>query len=199
MSPACPGRLVRRCGNKRWTWPDINIETMCNYGHWRWVQRSKFSPDEWGIHVAQLSKTTGKPVKLMLDRNMELEAAGARPSAYAQIKVGAKKDGTLVAWDSHSWGSGGPTGAGMPPLPYVFEIPNRSSSHTSVSTNTGPARAWRAPDHPQAAALTMCALDDLAAKLNMDPIGIYLRAERRSLRRSRQGLSRRDYHRRRAC
>ncbi len=105
----------------------------------------------------------------MLDRNMELEAAGARPSAYAKIKVGAKQDGTLVAWDSHSWGTGGPTGAGMPPLPYVFEIPNRSSAHTSISTNTGPARAWRAPDHPQAAALTMCALDDLAAKLQMDP------------------------------
>ena len=68
----------------------------------------------------------------MLDRNMELEAAGARPSCYAQIKVAAKKDGTLVAWDSHSWGTGGPTGAGMPPLPYVLEIPNVSTQHTSV-------------------------------------------------------------------
>ncbi len=151
--------------------PDNNIETICNYIGGGFG--SKFSPDEWGIHVAQLAKTTGKPVKLMLDRNMELEAAGARPSAYAQIKVAAKKDGTLVAWDSHSWGTGGPTGTGMPPLPYVLEIPNVSTQHTSVSTNTGPARAWRAPDHPQAAALTMCALEDLAAKLNMDPIEFF--------------------------
>jgi len=147
---------------------DKNIETICNYIGGGFG--SKFSPDEWGIHVAQLAKTAGKPVKLMLERNMEMEGAGARPSAFAQIKVGAKKDGTLVAWDSHSWGTGGPTGTGMPPLPYVLEIPNRTSAHTSVSTNTGPARAWRAPDHPQAAALSMCALEDLAAKLNMDPI-----------------------------
>ncbi|MGD1104717.1 MAG: molybdopterin cofactor-binding domain-containing protein, partial [Terriglobia bacterium] len=150
---------------------DKNIETICNYVGGGFG--SKFSPDEWGIHAAQLAKATGKPVKLMLDRNMELEAAGARPSSYAHIKVAAKKDGTLVAWDSHSWGTGGTTGTGMPPLPYVLKVPNFSSQHTSISTNTGPARAWRAPDHPQAAALTMCALEDLAAKLDMDPLEFF--------------------------
>ncbi len=163
-----PGQIGQSLREQGVNVPDKNIETICNYIGGGFG--SKFSPDEWGIHVAQLAKTTGKPVKLMLDRNMELEAAGARPSAYAQIKVAAKKDGTLVAWDSHSWGTGGPAGAGMPPLPYVLQIPNLSTQHTSISTNTGPARAWRAPDHPQAAALTMCALEDLAAKLNMDPI-----------------------------
>ena len=54
-----------------------------------------------------------------------------------------------------------------------WRFPTVSAQHTSVNTNTGPARAWRAPDHPQAAALTMCALDDLAAKLNMDPIEFF--------------------------
>ena len=151
--------------------PDKNIETICNYIGGGFG--SKFSPDEWGIHAAHLAKATGKPVKLMLDRNMEMEAAGTRPSCFAKIKVAAKKDGTLVAWDSQSWGTGGPTGAGMPPLPYVLVVPNSSTQHTSVATNTGPARAWRAPDHPQAAALTMCALEDLAAKLNMDPIEFF--------------------------
>ncbi len=151
---------------------DKNIETICNFIGGGFG--SKFGPDEWGIHVSHLSRNTGKPVKLMLERNMELEAAGARPSAFAQIKVAAQKDGTLVAWDSHSWGTGGPTGSGMPPLPYVLTgVPNISTQHTSIATNTGPARAWRAPDHPQAAALTMCAMEDLAAKLNMDPIEFF--------------------------
>ena len=166
-----PGQIGQALREQGTNVPDKNIETICNYIGGGFG--SKFSPDEWGIHVAQLSKATGKPVKLMLDRNMELEAAGARPSAFAQIKVAAKQDGTLVGWDSHSWGTGGPAGTGMPPLPYVLEIPNVSTRHTSVSTNTGPARAWRAPDHPQAAALTMCALEDLAAKLNMDPMEFF--------------------------
>jgi xanthine dehydrogenase YagR molybdenum-binding subunit len=137
---------------------------------------SKFAPDRWGIATAHLSKKAGgKPVRIMLERDMELEVAGCRPSAFARVKVGAKKDGTLVAWDSQSWGTGGPGGGGMPPIPYVFAIPSQRKQHTAIRNNIGPARAWRAPNHPQAAVITMCALDDLAAKLNMDPVEFFLK------------------------
>jgi xanthine dehydrogenase YagR molybdenum-binding subunit len=135
---------------------------------------SKFSPDRWGVFTAEVSKKAGgKPVRIMLERDTELKVAGARPSAYARVKVAAKKDGTLVAWQSNSWGTGGPGGGGMPPIPYVFSIPNQRQEHTAIRNNIGPARAWRAPNHPQAAVLTMCALDDLAAKLNMDPVEFF--------------------------
>lgn len=135
---------------------------------------SKFAPDRWGIVTAILSKKAGgKPVRLMLERDTELEVAGARPSAYARVKLGAKKDGTVTAWQSESWGTGGPGGGGMPPIPYVFSIPNQRKEHTAIRNNIGPARAWRAPNHPQAAVLTMCAMEDLAAKLNMDPLELF--------------------------
>jgi len=134
---------------------------------------SKFGPDRWGIESAKFSKETGKPIKLMLERDLELMMAGARPSHFAKIKVAAKKDGTITAWESDSWATGGPGGKGKPPIPYVFEIPNQISRHISVATNIGPQRAWRAPDHPQACFLTMCALDDLAAKLEMDPVEFF--------------------------
>jgi xanthine dehydrogenase YagR molybdenum-binding subunit len=135
---------------------------------------SKFSPDRWGIFTAQISRQAGgKPVRIMLERDAELKVAGARPSAYARVKVGAKKDGTIVAWQSDSWGTGGPGGGGMPPIPYVFVVPNQRKEHTAIRNNIGPARAWRAPNHPQAAVLTMCALDDLAAKLNMNPVEFF--------------------------
>ncbi|HEV3513899.1 MAG TPA: xanthine dehydrogenase family protein molybdopterin-binding subunit [Candidatus Sulfotelmatobacter sp.] len=135
---------------------------------------SKFSPDRWGIFTAEISKKSdGKPVRYMLERDAELKVAGARPSAYARVKVAAQKDGTLTAWQSNSWGTGGPGGGGMPPIPYVFSIPNQRQEHTAIRNNIGPARAWRAPNHPQAAVLTMCALDDLAAKLKMDPVEFF--------------------------
>jgi xanthine dehydrogenase YagR molybdenum-binding subunit len=41
--------------------------------------------------------------------------------------------------------------------------------------NAGSARAWRAPNNPQASFLTCSALDDLAAKLNMDPLDLFLK------------------------
>ena len=146
-----------------------DIETVCQYIGGGFG--SKFSPDRWGIVVAQLSKQAGKPVRLMLERDQDLEVAGARPSYYGKIRVAAKKDGTITGWDSDTWGTGGMGPSGNPPVPYVLEgIPNQLKKHTRVNTNIGPSRAWRAPNHPQAAILTMCALDDLADKLGMDPI-----------------------------
>jgi xanthine dehydrogenase YagR molybdenum-binding subunit len=137
---------------------------------------SKFSVDRWDVNTAKLSrKAGGKPVKNMLDRKAEFEVAGMRPSAYARVKVAADQDGKIVAWDSRSWGTGGVGGGGTPPLPYIFEIPNQRKQNTAVSTNQGSARAWRAPNHPQAAVITMGAIEDLAAKMKMDPMDLVLR------------------------
>jgi len=137
---------------------------------------SKFGPDRWDITGAKLSKKAGgKPVKIMLERDAELMVAGARPSAYARVKIGAMKDGRVVAWQSESWASGGLGGGGSPPIPYVFAIPNQKKQHTAIATNVGSARAWRAPAHPQACLITMGALEDLAAKLNMDPYDFFLK------------------------
>jgi xanthine dehydrogenase YagR molybdenum-binding subunit len=137
---------------------------------------SKFQADRWGIEGARLSKLAGgKPVKIMLERDAELMVAGTRPSTFAKVKIGATKDGTVTAWESTSWGTGGLGGAGMPPFPYVWEIPNKRMNHTVVSTNTGAQRAWRAPNHPQACFVTMAALEDLAAALKMDPLDLFLK------------------------
>lgn len=136
---------------------------------------SKFPSDSWGRESAEMSKTAGgKPVKLFLDRATELTIGGVRPSAFARVKVAAKRDGTITAWQSESWATGGVGGGGMPPIPYVFtQIPNKRMNHTAVSTNCGGARAWRAPNHPQASYITCSAFEDLAAKLNMDPVDLY--------------------------
>ena len=137
---------------------------------------SKFGIDRWGAYTAQVSKKAGgKPVRVMLERDAELEVAGCRPSAFAKVKVGAKKDGTLTAWQSESWGTGGPGGGGAPPMPYVVNIPNQRKQHTAVATNIGPARAWRAPNHPQGCLITMSAIEDCAAKLGMDPLQLMLK------------------------
>ena len=133
---------------------------------------SKFNADTWGASCAQLARKANRPVKMMLDRDQELSGAGMRPSLYATVKVGAKRDGTLTAWQSESWGTSGPAGGNAAQLPYIFQVPYRRR-HTAVHTNVGPARAWRAPNHPQWCLVTMGALDDLSAKLNMDPLDFF--------------------------
>ncbi len=154
--------------------PNTSVRTLCDYMGGGFG--SKFAADVWGVEAARLAKQTGRPVKFMLERSAELQLAGGRPSYFAKVKVGAKKDGSLIAWDSEAWGTGGFAAGGAVPLPYVFtKIPNSRRRMSPISTNTGAQRAWRAPNHPQAAAITMCALEDLAAKLNIDPLEFFLK------------------------
>src|SRR6185295_2183100 len=135
---------------------------------------SKFGADRWGVECAQLSKASGgRPVKLFLDRATELMIGGNRPSAYAKVKVAGNKDGTITAWQSESWATGGFGGGGSPPLPYVFDVPNQRKNHTAVSINAGGQRAWRAPNHQQACYLTCTAIEDFAAQIKMDPLEVF--------------------------
>ena len=137
---------------------------------------SKFNFDKWGTIGGLLSKQAGRPVKLMLERDVELMTAGNRPSATAKVKVGASKDGTVTAVQTEVWGSSGMGGYNPPPVPYVFtKIPNTSLTGRGIRTNRGAQRAWRAPNHPQGCFLTMSAFADVAAKLNMDELDFFLK------------------------
>jgi xanthine dehydrogenase YagR molybdenum-binding subunit len=138
---------------------------------------SKFPVDRWGLEAARLSKMAGgKPVKIMLERDAELMVAGARPSIFARVKIGAKKDGTITAWESQTWGSGGMGNLNfIGNLPYVLKVENRKEVFNVIGTNNGPQRAWRAPNHPQACLVTMSAFEDMAAELKMDPLDLFLK------------------------
>jgi xanthine dehydrogenase YagR molybdenum-binding subunit len=158
--------------------PATNIKTEMQYIGGGFG--SKFAADAWGEVGARLSqKAGGRPVKLFLDRATEQQIAGNRPSAYANIKVGGKKDGTITCWQSSSWGTGGfqTVGGPLPNGPYVIDrMPNYRLVHTSVSVNAGPQRAWRAPNNQQASYLTCAALEDFAAKAGLDPLEVFKKA-----------------------
>ncbi|MGA7501784.1 MAG: xanthine dehydrogenase family protein molybdopterin-binding subunit [Isosphaeraceae bacterium] len=136
---------------------------------------SKFGADVWGRTAAELAKKTGRPVKLFLDRVQEHLAAGNRPSAAGKIKLGATKDGKLVAMIAETHGTGGARGGSNFPLPYIYDVPASSRTHNEVFVNCGGARAMRAPGHPQGCAVMEAAMDDLADKLGVDPLEFRLK------------------------
>ena len=151
-----------------------NVTVICNYVGGGFG--SKFSAGEWGQACAVMARKAGRPVRLILDRATELKTPGTRPSAFCEATVAADKEGNLIAWDSHHWGTDGNHGGTISDtnLPYVFsKIKNNRRKATGIITDTGPYQAWRAPDHPQAAALTMTAIDDLAAKMGIGSLEFF--------------------------
>jgi xanthine dehydrogenase YagR molybdenum-binding subunit len=139
---------------------------------------SKFGPDIQGKAAAELAKKTGAPVKLMLDRADEVTVGGIRPSAYGKVKIAGNKDGKITAYEVDCYGAsgvGGGSTVNLNLLPYVYDISNVKRKHTVIKLNTQSARAMRAPGHPQNCVLTEGPLDDLAAKLGIDPLQMRLK------------------------
>jgi xanthine dehydrogenase YagR molybdenum-binding subunit len=138
---------------------------------------SKFQPNYWGIAAAEIAKKAGRPIKFMLSRDQELKIAGNRPSGHLEVKLGADEQGVVQVWDSHHWGSSGFNGStvSVGTIPYVFRPKNFRRKATGIITNNEPSVAWRAPNHPQACAISQTAYDDLAAKMGADSLDIYMR------------------------
>lgn len=131
----------------------------------------KFGAGNEGVVAANLSRKVNAPVKLMLDRRQEHIVAN-RPDSHQNVKIGAKSDGTLTAIQLTSYGTAGVgTGAGTAgPATNLYKCPNLLTEEYDVFINAGPGAAFRALGHPQGCFAFEQAIDELAVKLNMDPL-----------------------------
>ena len=120
----------------------------------------------------------------MLTRFDEALAVGNRPSSFQKIKIGALADGTLHAFEVDNYGTAGicRRRRGTFPQPYIYKVPNTRVKQTHVAVNAGASRAFRAPPHPPASYGMESAMDDLAAKLGMDPLEFRLKNDPNEVR-----------------
>ena len=131
---------------------------------------SKLGAGSWSIVAVRLAKESKAPVKLMLSRKEDFLYTGNRPSSVQYIKAGAKRDGTLTAFQLRSYGTGGIGGGAGFPAPYIYSVPNFKVEQSDVFINAGPSAAMRAPGHPQASFGMESVMDELAQKIEMDPL-----------------------------
>lgn len=135
---------------------------------------AKFGAGNYGVLAAHLSKKTGAPVRLMLDRKDEHLSVGNRPDSVQHLKIGARRDGTLTAIHLQSYGTAGTgTGAGTAgPAQNLYACPNVLTEESDVFTHAGPAAAFRAPGHPQGCFALEQLIDELAERLQLDPLAL---------------------------
>lgn len=161
--------------------PQTNVRVICEYMGGGFG--SKLQAGRYSAIAARLAKATNAPVKLMLTRAQDSMTAGNRPNAIAHVKAGATREGKVIAFTSKSYGTAGVGSNARIQLPIVYaDIPNQLTEHYDVYTNAGEARAFRAPGCPQASFVMEQVMDELAYKLNMDPLQFRLKNDTNATR-----------------
>jgi CO/xanthine dehydrogenase Mo-binding subunit len=125
--------------------------------------------------AALLSKKTGLPVKIVMSREDTFKATGPTSGSSMRVKIGATKDGKIVAAEGEFKFQAG----AFPGSPVMnacmcafapYDIPNARSVGYDVVCNRPKAAAYRAPGSPISAFAVESVLDMVAQKLGMDPL-----------------------------
>lgn len=127
-----------------------------------------------------LSRKCGRPVKLTMSRAEVFEGTGPTPGSFVRVKLGATREGKLVAgeaWLAYDAGAfpGGMIGPGCMCVFSCYEIPNARVDGYDVCLNKPKTAAYRAPGATQAAFACESVIDELAERLNIDPIELRLK------------------------
>jgi isoquinoline 1-oxidoreductase len=120
------------------------------------------------VEAARLAKAAGKPVKVVWTREEEFTWAYLRPGGLIEVRSGARKDGTLVAWEFHNYNSG-PSAITTP-----YEVANQRIQFHPVKSplRQGSYRGLAATANHFARESHM---DELAHELGMDPLEVRLK------------------------
>jgi xanthine dehydrogenase YagR molybdenum-binding subunit len=140
-------------GGKLWPWPHCMI-------------------------AACASRHLNRPVKLVLTRDMMFQNVGHRPLTQQRVRLGASQDGKLVALmhdslnhtsilDDYSEGCSEATA-------YSYSTPNLRATSAIVRRNVGTPTSMRGPGAVPGLFALESAMDELAVKLNMDPVKLRL-------------------------
>src|SRR5438876_360661 len=130
--------------------------------------------------LALLALRLRRPVRLSLVRSHEFVVGHPAPAAQFALELGARQDGTLVALRArYHYDNGATAGwhAGLTAnfLGGTYRIPSFDIRGLEVATNKTPADAYRAPGATQAYFALESAIDELAVRLQIDPIELRLR------------------------
>ena len=134
---------------------------------------SKNSPGDYTPIAAELAKRTGRPVRCALTRREENLAAGNRNATIQRLTAAAKSDGTLTALGGefvNAIGFSGWSASTEGPMKMLYACENVRTVQYPAKLNLPPMAAFRAPGFVEGTFALECLLDELAAKLDVDPL-----------------------------
>ncbi|RWC92601.1 MAG: xanthine dehydrogenase family protein molybdopterin-binding subunit [Mesorhizobium sp.] len=135
----------------------------------------------WAEPVAlALSRKAGRPVKLVMTRDEVFRASGPTSATSIDVKIGARKDGTITAAEATLRYTSGPYAGTWAEIGAMtafacYKLENVKTVGYEVLVNRPKTAAYRAPSAPMAAFAVESAVDELAKEVGIDPVEFRIR------------------------
>jgi CO/xanthine dehydrogenase Mo-binding subunit len=156
--------------------PPDRVRVICNFMGGGFG--AKNSPGDYTFIAIALATQTGRPVRCALTRREENLATGNRNSTIQRLRAGARADGTLVALEGefvNAVGWDGWSGPTYGPMEMLYACENVRTVTHGAKLNLPPNAAFRAPGFVEGTFGLECLLDELAARLELDPLELRAR------------------------
>jgi xanthine dehydrogenase YagR molybdenum-binding subunit len=151
--------------------PEDRVRVVCNYMGGGFG--AKNGPGDYTFIAAALATKSGRPVRCALSRREETAVTGNRNATVQRLTVGARSDGTLTALKGefvNAIGWSGFSGPTFGPMEMLYACANVRTDSWGVKLNLPPNAAFRAPGFAEGTFGLETLLDELAAKLDLDPL-----------------------------
>ncbi len=163
--------------------PEINVRIIQPFVGGAFGGKGGTPPQKLLYITALLSKKTGRPVKISYSREEEFSYTRSRIPTIIYLKMGAKRDGRIVAKEVKVIGDSGASAGQGPSLlltvaqriDSAYRIPNIKAEGFLVYTNKTPAGQFRGLGNPQGTFAVESMLDMIAKELRIDPMEIRLK------------------------
>jgi CO/xanthine dehydrogenase Mo-binding subunit len=126
-----------------------------------------------------LSRKCHRPVKMTMTRGEEFRSTGPTSGATVKVKLGASKDGKITAAEAHMWYQAGafpgsPVGPASMTAFACYDAANVKVVGYDVVSNRPKVAAYRAPGAQVIAFGVESVVDEVAKKLDLDPVDFRL-------------------------
>jgi xanthine dehydrogenase YagR molybdenum-binding subunit len=130
------------------------------------------------VMSAIAAKRVGRPVKLSLTRKQMFSGCGHRSETRQKVSLGASRDGRLTAIKHDTLVQTSTVDEFVEPCGattrFLYSCPNVVIAHHAVRVNIATPTPMRAPGESPGLFALESAMDELAYKLNMDPVQLRL-------------------------
>ncbi|MFZ0662552.1 MAG: xanthine dehydrogenase family protein molybdopterin-binding subunit [Acidobacteriaceae bacterium] len=140
---------------------------------------SKLFPWPQSPLAALAARALGRPVQVTVPRSLMFTTTGHRPETEQHVRLGATEDGKLLAIAhevrNHTSQTNDYVEGCTAPTPFLYSCPNVTAVQRLVKLNVGTPTSMRGPGTTPGLFALDSAMDELAVKLNLDPLELRLR------------------------